>query len=77
MQVIFLGGAAACACEHMFDYTNNPENILTLILHSFIRSHFLSDQMHIFHSTFVKLQSSLTVHNILLIQPSTFYFTLH
>ena len=27
-----------CACEHMLDYTNNPEHILTLILHSFIRS---------------------------------------
>ena len=38
MQVILWGGGSACACEHMLDYINNPENILTLILHSFIRS---------------------------------------
>ena len=38
MQMILWGGGLACACEHMLDYTNNPENILTLILHSFIRS---------------------------------------
>ena len=37
MQVIFQGGGQ-CACEHMLDYTNNSENILTLILHPFIRS---------------------------------------
>ena len=29
---------AACACEHILDSTNNPENILILILHSSIRS---------------------------------------
>ena len=31
MQVILWGGGLACACEHMLDYINNPENILTLI----------------------------------------------
>ena len=34
------GEGGQCACEHMLDYTNNSENILTLILHSFIRSLF-------------------------------------
>ena len=38
MQVILWGGGSACACEHMLDYINNPENILTLILQSFVRS---------------------------------------
>ena len=38
MQVILWGGGLACACEHMLDYLNNPENFLTLILHSFIKS---------------------------------------
>ena len=31
-------GGPACACEHMSNYTNSPENILTLILHPLIRS---------------------------------------
>ena len=38
MQVILWGRGVACACELSFDYSNNPKNILTLILHSFIRS---------------------------------------
>ena len=33
-----VGSGVQCACEHMLDYTNNPENILTLMLHSFIKS---------------------------------------
>ena len=33
-----VGRGAACACEHRLDYTNILENILTLILHPFIRS---------------------------------------
>ena len=37
MQVILWGGRAACACRYILDYTINPLNILTFILHSFIR----------------------------------------
>ena len=41
------GGGLACACEHILDYTNYPENFLTLILHYFIRSllHFIFSQI--------------------------------
>ena len=37
-DIVGRGGGRHCAYEHILDYTNNPENILTLILHSFIRS---------------------------------------
>ena len=38
MQVILWGGRAVCACGYILDYTINPVNILTFILHTFIRS---------------------------------------